>query len=73
MDEYKVHANDLLAAFRVIPQPGVPPEESDALAWASSMLASDFLPVKCFSLSVWNARPTACRDCEPRVRSMPDR
>ena len=31
MDEYKVHANDLLAAFRVIPQPGVPPEESDAL------------------------------------------
>ena len=27
MDDYKVHANDLLAAFRVIPQPGVPPEE----------------------------------------------
>ena len=29
-DDYKVLDTDLLAAFRVVPQPGVPPEEAGA-------------------------------------------
>ena len=36
MADYKVHVNDLLAAFRVIPQPGVPPEEAGAAIAAES-------------------------------------
>ena len=30
MKDYRVHMNDLLAAFRVIAQPGVPAEEAGA-------------------------------------------
>jgi len=30
MKDYRVHLNDLLAAFRVIAQPGVPAEEAGA-------------------------------------------
>jgi len=36
MEDYKVHVNDLLAAFRVVPQPGVPPEEAGAAIAAES-------------------------------------
>ena len=36
MDDYKVIDTDLLAAFRVVPQPGVPPEEAGAAIAAES-------------------------------------
>ena len=36
MDDYKVMETDLLAAFRVVPQPGVPPEEAGAAIAAES-------------------------------------
>ena len=36
MDDYKVLETDLLAAFRVVPQPGVPPEEAGAAIAAES-------------------------------------
>ena len=36
MDDYKVSDTDLLAAFRVVPQPGVPPEEAGAAIAAES-------------------------------------
>ena len=36
MKNYQVHVNDLLAAFRVIAQPGVPPEEAGAAIAAES-------------------------------------
>jgi len=36
MKDYQVHIDDLLAAFRVIAQPGVPPEEAGAAIAAES-------------------------------------
>ena len=36
LKDYKVEVTDLLAAFRVIPQPGVPPEEAGAAIAAES-------------------------------------
>ena len=36
MKDYKISVDDLLAAFRVIAQPGVPPEEAGAAIAAES-------------------------------------
>ena len=40
---YRVHVNDLLAAFRVIPQPGVPAEEAGAAIAAESSTGTRYV------------------------------
>ena len=47
MEDYKVHVNDLLAAFRVVPQPGVPPEEAGAAIAAESSTGTWTTVFKC--------------------------
>jgi len=67
MEDYKVHVNDLLAAFRVVPQPGVPPEEAGAAiaaesstgtwttVWTDGLTSLD--RYRCYDIELVSARP----------------
>ncbi|KAI4298048.1 hypothetical protein MLD38_040513 [Melastoma candidum] len=64
--DYQVKPTDTLAAFRVTPQPGVPPEEAGAAVAAESSTGKASKP---FALYVWRI----CESLLPILKLSKDR
>jgi hypothetical protein len=75
--DYQPKATDILAAFRVTPQPGVPPEEAGAavagesstatwtVVWTDRLTAYERYQAKCYQVLPAPGRSRACRQACP--------